>query len=116
MLTSVQIQFLPLNKSTLKQYTHIIMAYPPSVTTCLVIDVSFMIPYSETPPRDDKNKCSQRLRANMTSLADLLKRTVGVKHIDDVLLLGLRRRRPFGGIFGGGSHALTTYSHKDIVL
>lgn len=92
------------------------MAYPPSVMTCLVIDVSFMISYSRTPPLDNNNKCRQRLRAERTSLADLLKRTVGVKHIDDILLLGLRRGRPFGGIFGGGGHALATYSHEDVVL
>lgn len=111
MPTSVQIRILPLNKSTLKQYTHIIKADPPSVMTCLVIDVSSMIPYSETPLQDNTNKSSQRLTTGRTSLADLLKRTVGVEHIDDVLLLSLRRRRPFGGIFGGGGHALATDAH-----
>lgn len=80
--------------------------------TCLVIDASFMIPYSETPLRNNTNNSSQRLTAGKASLANLLKRTVGVKHVDDVLRLGrLRRRRAFGGIFGGGSHALATDAH-----
>lgn len=88
------------------------MACPPSVTTCLVIDVSFMNPYSETPLRDNTNKSKQRLTARRISLADLLKRTVGVKHVDDILrLCRLRGRRPFGGILGGWSHALATDAH-----